>query len=173
VPITANVYQRVLRLSVPDGGTGTAFTLDYEGVQYLLTAEHVVAAQPHAVSMTLEAQGLTRDLTLSRLAGVSSGADIAVFRLDSPITQQLPVTPSFDQIVYTQDVYFLGFPYGMGLQRANIQLLPFVKKGILSASAETPEGRTSSTWTASTTLASRVDRWPSTRWAAMNRTSAA
>jgi len=133
------VYQRVVRLVTPDGSGGTAFTLDQGEVQYLVTAEHLVAAHPAGVSVAPIGNGWEQQFELVRLPGVTGGSDIAVFRLDAPITPRLPVEASFAQIVYTQDVYFLGFPYGLGLQRANIPLLPFVKKGILSASVDTPK----------------------------------
>lgn len=140
MPVTANIYQRVLRVVLPDGTSATGFTLDREGVQYLITAEHVVAAQPGQVRMILHGSDWKREVALERILGVTGGADIAIFRLEAPLTPQLPIDTSFDSIVYTQEVYFLGYPYGLGLQRTNVPLLPFVKHGILSASAETPEG---------------------------------
>jgi hypothetical protein len=42
VGLTANVLKRVVRIGV-SGGSGTAFTVDVDGGQYLITAKHVVA----------------------------------------------------------------------------------------------------------------------------------
>jgi S1-C subfamily serine protease len=140
MPVTANVYQRVLRVETSSGG-GSAFTLDHDGTQFLVTAEHVVASQPDAVTMTLGVLGEEQQVTLRRLPGVTGGADIAVFELPERITPaDQPVVASFDEIFYTQDVYFLGYPFGLGLRRPQLGMLPFVKKGILSASVETDEG---------------------------------
>lgn len=130
----------MLQLVTPGGSGGTAFTVDHEGAQYLVTAEHVVEAQPLRVEMTLYGVGGKTQLKLQRLAGVTGGADIAVFRLDVPITPQLEVGANLDGSVYTQDMYFLGYPYGLGLRHGNLLLLPFVKKAILSASTETTDG---------------------------------
>ena len=157
MPVTANIYQRVVRLVTPTGDLGTAFTVDHGDSQYLVTAEHLIADQPETVTMTLRGDSWERRFNLARLDGVTGGADIAVFRLDEPITQQLPVNPTLNAAVFTQDVYFLGFPYGLAFELAGTPFLPFVKKGILSAAARHP-GRpgASSISTASTTQDSRV-----------------
>jgi hypothetical protein len=60
--------------------------------------------------------------------------DISVLKADIQLSPTYALPPSECGIVYGQDVYFLGFPYGMqGDGQLNREFpLPFVKKGILS-----------------------------------------
>lgn len=64
----------------------------------------------------------------------SNQSDISIFT----ITETLPTHPlpsSDDGITYGQDLYFLGFPYGMSSDIGELNgnfPLPFVRKGILS-----------------------------------------
>jgi hypothetical protein len=105
-----------------------------------VTAEHVVEAQPRVVSLKVTVYGADHELRLTRVPGIPEGADVAAFRLEAPLTRNLPILASLNRIIYTQDVFFLGFPYGLGLRRAGLPLMPFVKKAILSASIETDSG---------------------------------
>ena len=68
---------------------------------------------------------------LERVAGVQPGADIAVFSLTGDLTPDLDLTPTIDGIVWGQDAYFLGFPFGIGFDLGGGSL-PFVKKAIVS-----------------------------------------
>ncbi|HZD60078.1 MAG TPA: hypothetical protein VE439_06450, partial [Anaerolineae bacterium] len=55
----------------------------------------------------------------------------------------LELEPTSDGIVYGQDVFFLGFPYGMRVELGNLNRgfpLPFVKKAILSCIHTTENG---------------------------------
>ena len=62
--------------------------------------------------------------------------DIIVFDIHQPITPQHELIPNRDGLIYSQDVYFLGFPYGFFTESGdqnNEYPFPFVKKGIVSA----------------------------------------
>jgi S1-C subfamily serine protease len=139
MPVTANVYERVVKLTNEDqSSSGSGFTLDVADRQYLITSAHVLPPEdPVTVDVLYGGHSSTR--TLNRIPGVRDGADIAVLPLDTPLTptRELPVTASFDRMVYTQDVFFLGYPYGLALRIGGVDRFPFVKKGILSATSET------------------------------------
>jgi S1-C subfamily serine protease len=138
--ITSNIYERVLKLTTTVG-QGSAFTLEVNGVQYLVTAKHVLP-DTNPVQGELLIRGITSTFTLECVPGVHPDADIAVLKLPSFVTPtlELPLVPFFDSIVYSQDIYFLGFPYGLALSAEQVDLFAFVKKGILSATAWTPSG---------------------------------
>lgn len=140
MPVTANIYERVIKLTRLDGSSGSAFTLEIDGRQYLITARHVVG-DDDPVRMQLELRAQTWECELVQLQGVTGDADIAVFSLDKPVTPTLSTRPTLEGIMYSQDVYFLGYPYGMAMQMVpGIDTYAFVKKAIFSASAHTRAG---------------------------------
>lgn len=76
----------------PVGQTGNSVHARSRRTQFLVTAEHVIEDYPRgAVPLTFEVRGSRHALELTRLEGVTAGADIAVFRLPRPLTPQLPV----------------------------------------------------------------------------------
>ncbi|WP_065757723.1 S1 family peptidase [Pseudomonas defluvii] len=133
--ITANIYNRVFFIKAAD--YGTAFAIDHGGKQYLVTAKHLINAEKQEtikfffdrrwVDMPVELIGLCRGET-----------DIAVFRANQILcTGDLPLEPSSDGVVISQDVFFVGYPYKMWTDAGkamNGRPCPFVKKGILSSS---------------------------------------
>ncbi len=134
--ITGNIIHRVFRIGWGDGG-GTAFSVDVDGREYLVTAAHVVAGLPdEGGEIEIFSRGSFKALPV-RVVGRSSGPlDTAVLATDSPVAvPNLPAEPSADGIVYGQDVYFLGFPYELPSKATLTDAgypLPFVKKAIVS-----------------------------------------
>lgn len=132
--ITANVIHRVLHIRAGQS-TGTAFTIEHDGRQYLITAAHVVAKQHTPYEIEIFHNGAWKKLELN-LTGIAAHADIAVFAAPFLLSPTLPMPASADKVTYGQDVYFLGFPYGIspeskGLNRA--YPFPLVKRACLSA----------------------------------------
>lgn len=123
---------------------GTAFTLDVDGVEYLVTAKHLLNASEREFELQIfhDKKWLRGRATV---VGHARGEiDISVLRVDSQLTPPgFDVTPSLGEIVLGQDVFFLGFPYKMwGDVGALLRGLPcpFVKKGVLSSvNVETPQ----------------------------------
>ncbi len=129
--LTANIWNRVFRLSTGDGH-GTAFAVESEsGTQYLVTARHVV--EGHSGDIRLEAYGDEYRIPLDMVEGVPDGVDIAVIRLATPLATVLPTTFNSDGSVFSQDTYFLGYPYGLAMRAHGVDMMPFVKKATLSA----------------------------------------
>lgn len=123
-----------MRLSGPVGN-GTAFTINVEDRQYLVTARHLL--HPHGPTPARVSNRFgAHDIDFSPLDGVQAKADVAVTALPKPLTADLPLAPTMKGAAFSQDVFFLGFPYGMALQLAHAgpdPTIAFVKKGILSA----------------------------------------
>ena len=133
--ITANVIHRVFRIKI-DQTEGTAFTIEKDAREYLVTAKHV--AKTIAVGREIELYQNTGWIPLqSELVGHSSSdSDISVLAVDRALTPaRLPMTATSKGLVYGQDVYFLGFPYGFLGRHVfgpNGHPLPFVKKATVS-----------------------------------------
>jgi S1-C subfamily serine protease len=132
--ITANILMRVFRLRTDDG-LGTAFTIEVDGQQYLVTARHVLGEQAGLVHVTLDGLlGQSVELDFDSVPGVHASADVAAMRLAEPLTEQFSLEPTMDGMAYGQDCYFLGYPYGLGFGGDVRPELAFIKKAILSAS---------------------------------------
>lgn len=134
--VTSNVFERVLEVRVNAGTledtTATAFTLDVDGREYLITAGHVVG-------------GLGEENTINiRMNNGWAPINVRIFRCASPIDIAVLVPPH--QLTVNSDLpfastffggqvmYFLGFPFGietpMGLNGP--YPLAIVKRGIFS-----------------------------------------
>ncbi len=114
--------------------TATAFTVEVDGRQYILTAKHVVADLPEEASIEY-----ARADNWVRLP-------VNIFKCDDPTDIAMLVAPyqlttAFDfpldvtKIYYGQEVFFLGFPYGITLDGANVNgtlPLPFIKRATYS-----------------------------------------
>lgn len=136
---TGNVYSRVVELRVGDK-FGTAFTLDVDGRQYLITAGHMVAGlkKEDSVDIYRDDQPVPVSVKVLRC---EKPIDIAVLIPPRPITASPPLMPISDvhDIVFGQDIFFAGFPYGLSTYFKGLSM-PVVKKGILTA--EIKEGKT-------------------------------
>ncbi len=136
--ISNNVLNRVRRIECGNL-QGTAFTLDYQNKQYLVTAKHVVEGSQFPRTMRLVSP-LWADEFDFRLIGLSPHTDIAVLACDtllSPTEVECPAT--IEGLTYGQDVYFVGYPYGLeGIieSKGEIYRLPLVKKACLSTFTE-------------------------------------
>jgi hypothetical protein len=133
--ITANFIHRTFRIRC-GGVAGTAFTIDVDGREYVVTARHILAARPEVNDLQLFSDNRWMPIP-TRVAGHGSGdIDISVLATDRLLTPPcLPVEASSDGAVYGQDMFFLGFPYEL---MGNICFtesrfpLAFVKRAILS-----------------------------------------
>ena len=133
--LTSNVLLRVLLIQTPSG-RGTAFSMDVEGRQYLITAKHVVKGLTgkHTISFREKAAWSPIEVTVYPCA---DPVDIAVLVPPRVVTVNFPLEPaSVKKIIVTQEVFFIGFPYGSAAQddspMFNGRPAPMAKHGILS-----------------------------------------
>jgi hypothetical protein len=137
--ITANVWERVVQIEC-GRDVGTGFTFDHNGVQFLVTAKHVVES---GASMVVRIRG--RDVAISsdeleRLTVPVAAADVAVFRLGRPITPNHRL-PFVDEIIFGQNCYFLGFPLGVTFDIGEFEYFPLVKRATVSGKNHQINGR--------------------------------
>jgi len=137
--ITAECYERIVRLDLPDRTFGSGFTISRHDRQWLVTARHLVDGfDPDGIAITWHGSRVQADL--QPVPVPDSRVDVAAFHLDHSITADLTLHPTSDGAVYSQDVYFLGYPYGLE-PRAGSMSQPFVKKAVISASKADPWSR--------------------------------
>jgi hypothetical protein len=156
---TINVLARMVRIETALG-VGTAFTGEHRDRQFLFTARHVVGDDDPVDAKLAVYDGRVVETSLTRVPGIPDQVDMAVFLLAEPLTPTHPMLLDSTGVMLGQDVWFLGYAYGMSFTAPGIGFLPLVKRATLSA-IHPEEARRSSTSMASTTLASRVARWSS------------
>jgi hypothetical protein len=116
---------------------GTAFTLDIDGGEFLVTARHLLETHQERQSIQLMRAGTWHKLECS-LIGVGAGElDIAVLRAPIRLTDPgFVVDAQFGGCYVGQDMFFVGYPFKMWIDYGVFtDGLPgvFLKKGCLSA----------------------------------------
>jgi S1-C subfamily serine protease len=139
--ITANVLSRVFFIKAQE--YGTAFVIDHEDLQYLVTARHLIDPEnQRSIRFFLNKKWIDLPVTLT---GIGQGeVDLAVFRVSALLCpKRLPLPASTNEIVIGQDVYFVGFPYKMWTDAGAVMAgrpCPFIKKGTLSSAFTSDDG---------------------------------
>ena len=145
--VQAEILCRVLKISFKNS-TGTSFTMENHGEQFLVTAKHIFQSAGFPSSATIrliigtEYQSYDVDIRYPENPKV----DIAVMKLKIKrcLTPVYENGYSAEGLVYGQDVYFVGFPYGydtiLGLLPGGNAPIPFVKKACVSAILRDDEG---------------------------------
>lgn len=136
--ITANFIHRTFRIKC-GRSVGTGFTVDVDGKQYLITARHVVESFGPTTGLEVFGNGVWAGVPARLVAHGSDGVDVSVLAPVAAMSPPgLPVVASSDGVAYGQDVYFLGFPYGVLSQVIFGDAghpLPLAKKAVLSSFA--------------------------------------
>ncbi|HZM06560.1 MAG TPA: serine protease [Candidatus Saccharimonadales bacterium] len=110
--------------------SGTAFTIEVDKRQYLITARHVVSGiKAHdKVELKVSSEWVLCPVTV---IDSDTNADITVLAAPAQLTTAYEVNPTLVGSVLAQDAFFLGFPYGLYIPMTNFNIA-FVKKGIIS-----------------------------------------
>jgi len=139
--ITTNILQRILRVK-SSRGFGTAFTIDRDRgkKQYVVSAKHIFGEENTFEFAKINtnpntSEGICWKQPSHELPLCNETEDVVVFPLKTPITPRHQLL--LDRALgLGQDVYFLGFPFGMALPGGEILNnglpTPFVKKGIIA-----------------------------------------
>ena len=133
--ITSNVIHRVFWVRC-GAATGTAFALDVDGKQYLVTAKHVLASGRSPLIIDVFSNGDWSVCPVTLVGHAGPEIDVSVLATDRRLTpSELPLEPTSAGAAYGQEVFFLGFPYGIVgkfLLGAGGYPLPLVKRATLS-----------------------------------------
>ncbi len=134
---TANVIYRVLRIRTA-AGAGSAFTIEVDGKQYLITARHNLREFGAEGTIELWMDGRWTRTAARAIYPANAGVDIAALDLGRPVTVTFPLLPTAAGLFLGQQVYFLGYPFGLGTSGTvstprGFGEIPFLKSGIVSA----------------------------------------
>ena len=136
--VTSNVFHRTFMIRYGGEG-GTAFAVDWKSRQYLVTARHVTEGISGTNQIEIFHDGRWKKLSVT-VVGVGSGdVDVTVLACDLLLASpSLALEPTMGRLAYSQQVYFVGFPFLWTAGGENINRdfpLPFAKTGIVSAIA--------------------------------------
>ena len=138
--VTRDIISQVFRIVIGTSG-GTAFTIEQNGAQFLITAKHLLEDLNYPANSTIKllSNGAYQPYNVEIRYPTSTTIDIAVMKLN-PYHQIAPFydTPkTTNGLTIGQDVYFLGFPYDYDNLLQTIPLcnspMPFVKKACMSS----------------------------------------
>lgn len=134
---TSNVLFRILRIRTPTA-TGSAFTIEVDGKQYLITARHLLEGFGREGEVELWMEGRWHRLRAHAIYPSREVVDIVALDLGRPVTIAFPLEPSSGGLTLGQQVYFLGYPDGLGSSVSvpvppGFGEIPFLKSGIVSA----------------------------------------
>ncbi len=122
--VRAEALARVLKITT-EKESGTAFTVDRAGRQWLITAKHLLPDWQYTPECRVEGSAGSQTLRLPFLADFGQSIDLAVAPLDTNLTQDLELHATSEGLGWSQEVFFLGFP--LGITPLMLGGLPFVK----------------------------------------------
>jgi len=117
---------------------GTAFTFDYQGRLYLVTARHVVAGVPAVDAVIQIRQGdQWKDYwTVRTIYPSSPDVDVAIFETSEKAPAQgyiIEPSNSNSGVTFGQQVWFIGYPFGLESKFMGGKTFAFLKRGTMSA----------------------------------------
>lgn len=79
---------------------------------------------------------------MPRVSGIQPAVDLALLEVPRSFAlPHLPLPLTSEGLVYSQEVLFLGFPYGLVTSGPSLEFLPFVKRAAVSASESVATGQ--------------------------------
>lgn len=133
--VPSNVLLRTKRI-IAGAGSGTAFTIDVDGRQYLVTAKHIMAQTPGNTGTVQLCDGAEKcsDVAVTVLR-CADPIDIAVLIPDHQLTVAFDLPADSRGTLLGQEVLFVGFPYGDAALNTNTPYgdIGFIRRATLSA----------------------------------------
>ena len=138
--ITTNVFKRIFRIKYGER-TGTCFTINVEDEMYLITATHIVKEITGRDSVQIYYNGEWVNYPVILVGHTPGTVDISVLTAKLSFSVDYPMPASAGNLMYSQDVYFLGFPNVVdvddtlpsALEINNKFPIPIVKHAIFSS----------------------------------------
>lgn len=140
--IPNDVLGRLLCLRIGNA-TASGFVIDVDGRQYLVTARHFASSVSNQSPLFILFDNEWHNLGGTVVGHAPGEIDISVFTLNGIVSNpKLKLVPD-QAILYGQEVYFLGYPYGWWgeIKKAFVgRPIPFVRKAIVSCIEDGPDG---------------------------------
>ena len=135
MPITNDVIFRTFQITFGEK-QGTCFAVDYENRQYIVTARHLVETITDSATIYITHEKVRKACSVDLVGHCEGEVDISVLTANIRLAPPHPLPPSSNDILLGQDVFFLGFPYGLTSEIAALNRnfpVPLIKKAIVSA----------------------------------------
>ena len=133
--ITTNAIGRTFFLKYRNS-IGTCFAIDINGRQYIVTASHVVCDINTTDCCELFYNGTWHITDITVVGKCSSQIDVTVLALNFQIAPvHLLLSATLANVAIGQSCYFLGFPFGLVTNAADLTRfpVPFIKKAVISS----------------------------------------
>ena len=133
--VTTNILQRTFHIR-HNGQTGTCFTIDVQSKRYLITASHVVASILNDATVEISHNQNWIPARVKLVGHCARDIDIAVLAPQELFGSPFPLRLTTAGLTLAEDVYFLGFPYGMSMEGTDLNggfPLPLAKKAAVLA----------------------------------------
>lgn len=133
--------QRVFHIRIGDL-VGTAFVVSFAGENFLVTAKHMLEGRkyPDQETIHIRYQNNWKPISAKIYYHENNNIDVAVIRTEYFKDKQFAeVKYQSTGLTISQDVFMLGYPYGLSTNAYNINggyPIPIVKKGIFSGVIE-------------------------------------
>ncbi|HBG62155.1 MAG: hypothetical protein A2Y03_00515 [Omnitrophica WOR_2 bacterium GWF2_38_59] len=131
---TSNVLQRVLMVKF-NNSQGTAFTIEVDDRQYLVTAKHLVKKIKNKDKLMIFYDKKWMEIEVKVIEIQEPNYDVAVLAVDLQLSHVYEVVYGLQGIALSQEICILGYPWGFNMDFGDMNNrfpLPFVKGGILS-----------------------------------------
>ena len=140
--VTTNILQRTFHVKYKES-TGTCFTIDFDNRRYLITARHIAGSIQDEDIVYISHNRNWVQLPV-RLVGhgkkdkdKEKDIDLTVLTPRVSFGSSHPLRLTTEGLMLAEDVYFLGFPYGLGTDvETDLNAgypLPLVKRAVVSA----------------------------------------
>ena len=150
--ITTNIIQRLIKIKNGQS-ICSGFTIEVDSKQYLISAKHpfiepdkkipVEKRKPFFAQFDKQMRPVIEiyknniwQKLVVRPIFAKDEIDVVVFPLEGFLTPVHELIPTSAEMYFSQDAYFLGFPYAQHTDSQELNNgfpFPFVKKGIISA----------------------------------------
>jgi S1-C subfamily serine protease len=142
--ITANVFTRIFFIRAGADSVGTGFTIEVDNRQYLVTARHVVQTLKPPTDIHISRENEWKALPVTTVwRHPSPDIDIAVIPLTLQLSRTLPCLPQSAGLVWGQEVFFLGYPFGQTGERTEANggyPIAFVRRATFAAGLRDSKG---------------------------------
>src|SRR3990167_8995005 len=105
--VKAEIIQRVLLVKYKDAG-GTAFTLEKDSSQYIVSAKHVFPALTRKDKIEIFVDSQWEKIEVVPIFPKDNSIDIVAFKLKKELTVALDIELGSKGLIYSQDAFFLG-----------------------------------------------------------------
>ncbi len=112
--VPSNILTRVFSIRI-GSQQGTGFTIEVDGRQYLITARHILTSTKSASVVEIFHNNDWIKLPFRSISVEPAKVDIAVLALNQQLSDLLPVQLGIKSSFLSQEVFFVGFPYGLSV----------------------------------------------------------